>query len=510
MERYLLEARDIVKSFPGVKALDGVNLKIRPGEVHALVGENGAGKSTLMLTLGGIYQPESGTILLKGQPVEIGSAAEAQKLGIGVVYQELSVVPNLSIAENIFFNRQPTNSLGFVNSKKLNQMTKEMLSLFQMEQLPPQLLLKHLAPGNRQVIEILKVMSYQPKVLILDEPTSSLTEAEVKELFANIRLLKSQGIAFIYISHHLHEIFEIADRVTVLRDGKYICEALVKEIDEEFLVTKMVGRKLENIYGQRPVLEIPRETVFAVSNLTRKNVFKNITFNIGRGEIVGMAGLIGAGRTEIARTIFGADGANYQGEITLEEEVLHPKNPKEAIAAGIGYMSEDRKNQGLYIRASIKANLISNRLKSFSKRGFLSEKKILQRARKDIEEFSIATPSPEQLVGRLSGGNQQKVLLATWIGIKPKLLIVDEPTRGVDIGAKSEIYTLLRKLAAQGVAILMISSDLPEILGLSDRIIVIKNGAVSGILSGAGSNEEEIISLAAGSTIEEGGAHECH
>jgi len=494
---YILEAKGIVKTFPGVRALNGVDLKVKKGEVHALVGENGAGKSTLMLTLGGVHKPDEGEIFIEGEKVSFESAHDANKKGISIVYQELSLVPNLSVAENIFANRQPVRFLNMIDWKRLNEQTKEMLSLFDIDYIDPSALVKDLSIANQQVVEILKAMSFNPKVLILDEPTSSLTEVEKKQLFRNIRTLKSKGISFIYISHHLHEIFEIADTVTVLRDGEYICESAVKDIDEDFLVSKMVGRKITNIYGERDKDTKPGDTLFEVKNISRTGAFENVSFSVRRGEIVGLAGLVGAGRTEVGRAIFGAEPIE-SGEIYLEGEKLNIRNTKQAIENGIGYMSEDRKTQGLYLKFSIKNNLISNRLKDFCSNGLISEKQVSRNGEEKIKEFNIITPGCEQIVGNLSGGNQQKVLLATWFGIKPKVLIVDEPTRGVDVGAKSEIYVLLRELAKKGVGIIMISSDLPEILGVSDRIIVMKEGKVAGELSKEEANEEIVIAIAAG------------
>ncbi|WP_394925955.1 sugar ABC transporter ATP-binding protein [uncultured Robinsoniella sp.] len=497
MSDFILETRGIVKIFPGVRALDGVDLKIKKGEVHAIVGENGAGKSTLMLTLGGIHRPDEGEIYLEGEKVLFSSAQDALKKGISIVHQELSLVPNLSVAENIYANRQPVNRLSLIKKDELYQMTREMLSLFEIDNILPSTLVKDLSIANQQVVEILKAMSFHPKVLILDEPTSSLTEIEKERLFKNMRVLKEKGISFIYISHHLQEIFQIADRITILRDGAYICEADVADIDEDFLITNMVGRKIENIYGRRQSGHKIGKEILEVKNISRSRCFKNISFSIKAGEIVGFSGLVGAGRTEIGRAIFGAEPIQ-SGEIYLDGKKRNIKSPEEAIAMGIGYMSEDRKQEGLYIDFSIKANLIANRLRSFTSKGFLKEKNIDSIAADAVKAFNVATPGIEQKVGNLSGGNQQKVLLAAWFGIKPKILIVDEPTRGVDVGAKSEIYTLLRNLAASGVGIIMISSDLPEILGVSDRIIVVRQGEIAGELPAEQATEENIISMASG------------
>ena len=497
MENYILQAKGIIKNFPGVRALNCVNLNVKKGEVHAIVGENGAGKSTLMLTLGGIYKPDAGDIFIDGEKQSFDSPHDANAKGISIVYQELSLVPNLSVAENIFANRQPTSALNMINWEELIRKTREMLMLFDIDNIDPLELVRDLSLANQQVVEILKAISVSPKVLILDEPTSSLTDIEVKQLFKNIRVLKDKGISFIYISHHLKEIFEIADTVTVLRDGEYICDATVKDIDEEFLITKMVGRKIENIYGNRKIDNKVGNILFEARNISRANVFNNISFKVNIGEILGFAGLIGAGRTEVGRGIFGAEPIE-SGDIFLNGKKLRIMSPGDAIKNNIGYLSEDRKSQGLYLNFDIKNNFISNKLKKFSIKGFINEKKVNENGALGIREFNVATTGVEQIVGNLSGGNQQKILLGTWFGIKPKLLIVDEPTRGVDVGARSEIYTLIRELAKTGVGIIMISSDLPEILGLSDRIIVMKDGKIAGELNREEANEENVISLATG------------
>jgi len=497
MESYILEAKGIVKTFPGVKALNGVDLKLKKGEVHALVGENGAGKSTLMLVLGGVYNPDEGEVIIDGEQVVLDSPHDANQKGISIVYQELSLVPNLSVAENIFANRQPVKAFNMIDWKVLNEKTREMLAQFDIHYIDPTTLVKDLSIANQQVVEILKAMSFSPKVLILDEPTSSLTDIEVKQLFRNIRILKDKGISFIYISHHLHEIFEIADTVTVLRDGEYICDARVKDIDEEFLVTNMVGRKIENIYGRRSKDAQVGDVLFKVNKISRTYTFEDISFEVKKGEVVGFAGLVGAGRTELGRAIFGAEPAE-SGEMYLDGRKVVIKNTRQAIKNGIGYMTEDRKTQGLYLNFSLKSNFISNHLKDFCIYGFISEKKVNQNGQSSIENFRVVTPSPEQTVRNLSGGNQQKVLLGIWFGIKPKLLIVDEPTRGVDVGAKSDIYNLLRKLAKTGVGIILISSDLPEVLGLSDRILVMKQGKIVGEVDREEATEEKVIALATG------------
>ena len=497
MSEFILTARGITKLFPGVCALNNVDLQVRRGEVHAVVGENGAGKSTLMLVLGGIYRPDTGEIFVDDQKVQFDSAHDANQKGIGVVYQELSLAQNLSVAENIFANRQPVLALNLIDQKVLYKQAEEMLALANADSIKPDMLVKDLSVANQQVVEILKAMSFNPKVLILDEPTSSLTSTEVNQLFKNIKRLKEQGVAIIYISHHLQELFEIADMVTILRDGTRVYTGPLNEVDEEFIITKMVGRKIENIYGQRKENEKIGKKLFEVKNFNRKGAFQDISFHINSGEIVGFAGLVGAGRTEVGRAIFGAEPPD-SGTVFMNGEELRIRNPNQAIAHHIGYMTEDRKAQGLYLNFVLAVNLIANRLHDFSSLGFIKHRAVEENANAAVKEFKIVTPGINQVVNNLSGGNQQKVLLGAWFGIKPRLLIVDEPTRGVDVGARSEIYELLRRLASTGIAVMVISSDLPEILGISDRIYVMKDGGISGELSRDEATEDKVLTLALG------------
>jgi ABC-type sugar transport system ATPase subunit len=494
-ENLLLEVRDILKTFPGVRALDGVGFQLRKGEVHALVGENGAGKSTLMHVLGGIYKPDSGAILLNGKPLKLENPHQAAKLGISVVFQELSLVQNLSVAENIFANRQPVTGFDFIDYDKLYKDTKNILQLFEMD-IDPRTLLKHLSVAEQQVVEILKAISNQPQVLILDEPTSSLTSIETQLLFKNINQLKTQGLSFIYISHHLSEIFEIADRVTVFRDGRHIDTCDIQDVNETKIVKMMVGRELINMYGSRS-FDLGEE-YFRLVDAGRDNDSQKVSFSLRKGEIVGLAGLVGAGRTELGRGIFGIEPLE-NGEIYLNGKQLRIHCSKDAISNGIGYLTENRKEQGLFLKMAIRNNCIAPSLKSFANwLGFMKENAITDFAETNRTRFNIITPGIEQQVRNLSGGNQQKVLLSMWMGTDPKVLIVDEPTRGVDVGAKSEIYALLRGLAATGVGIIMISSDLPEILGVSDRILVMRQGRLVGEFSRETATEENIISCATG------------
>ncbi|MFI5378615.1 MAG: sugar ABC transporter ATP-binding protein [Tepidisphaerales bacterium] len=491
----VLELRDIVKTFGGVCALDGARLDLRPGEVHALVGENGAGKSTLMNVIAGVHRPESGQILLDGRPVDFTSPHHAAEHGIGVVFQELSLAPNLSVAENIFANRQPVWGPDLIDWRALHEQTNQWLALFGLA-MSPTTLVRDLSMAHRQVVEILKALSHRPRVLILDEPTSSLTAVETDLLFAHIHRLSQQGVSFIYISHHLAEIFRVADRVTVMRDGQYVETFDIHAVNEEMLVRRMVGRELLNVYGRRAVpVGAP---CFEARGVSRNHHFEDISFTVSRGEILGIAGLVGAGRTELGRALCGIEPLDA-GDITLDGVYLDVRNPQQAIRGGLGYMTEDRKDQGLFLRMSIRDNCAAPSLAGFSGRtGWMDDTRIDDFAEACRDRFNIVTPHTQQRVGNLSGGNQQKVLLSMWMGIGPKVLIVDEPTRGVDIGAKSDIYALLRELAAAGVGIIMISSDLQEILGVSDRILVMRDGRLVAEFTGTQATEERIIAAATG------------
>lgn len=495
----VLELRDIVKTFPGVCALDGARFDLRPGEVHALIGENGAGKSTLMNIIAGVLRPDAGQILLDGRPVAFRNPHHASQHGIAVVFQELSLVPNMCIAENMFAHRQPVGALNLIKWNDLYARAAQYLRLFDMT-VNPATPVRHLSVAQRQVVEILKALSQEPRVVILDEPTSSLTAIETNLLFDNIRRLKAQGVAFIYISHHLSEIFQIADRVTVMRDGKYVQTLNVAEATEDLLIRRMVGRELKNVYGQRaaPV----GDPYFRIEQASRSPDFHDISFHLRRGEILGLAGLVGAGRTQLARALAGLEPLRH-GQILLDNSPLRIRSPQQAIRHGIGYLTEDRKDQGLFLRMPIRDNCIAPSLARFANAlGAVDESRVDRFAESSRARFNIITPSTRQPVGHLSGGNQQKVLLSMWMGIQPKVLIIDEPTRGVDVGARSDIYALLRDLAATGVGILMVSSDLQEILGLSDRILVMRSGRLAAEFSREHATEELIIAAATGARLE--------
>jgi len=492
-----LQVLDLSKRFGSVQALEGVSLDVQAGEVHALVGENGAGKSTLINLLVGTLRPAGGKILVGGREVRFRNAREAAAAGIAAVFQELSVVGSLSVAENIFANRQPVNGLGFVRQGELLRRTAELVRSFNVV-LAPETLVEQLSVAERQVVEILKCLAAKPRVLLFDEPTSSLTQREKETLFALIRRLREQGHGIVYISHHLPEVLELADRITVLRDGRHVATKLRNEVTEAELVRLMVGRELQDIYGRPGEVGRTPPPRLQVQALSRSGAFAEVSFDLWPGEIVGVAGLVGAGRTEVGRALFGAEPAQ-RGTVFLDGQPVAPRTPNDATRLGIAYVSEDRKTQGLFLRHSVRDNLAAPRLERFASRsGFLRDDRIDDYAATCRARSNIVTPDVHQPVGRLSGGNQQKVLLAAWIGLEPRVLIADEPTRGVDVGARLEIYTQLRALAARGVAVLLISSDLQEILGLSDRILVMRAGCLVAQLAREEATEEQIIAAALG------------
>lgn len=492
----VLRAEAITKRFPGILAVDHVDLNLARGEILALVGENGAGKSTLMQILGGALQPDEGRIYLESQPVSFYSPDDAIRSGISMVFQDLSLVGSLSVAENVFANRQPIGRLNNIHWRDLYRQTEDFLNGYKLA-IDPRRLVKHLSMGQQQILEILKAISTHPKVLILDEPTSSLTESETGILFDSIRKLQAEGLSVIYITHKLFEVFKIASRVVVLRDGKFIGSRKVDEVNENDLVAMMVGRQISNLYadsGRRA----RGEKCFHVQGLTRKGVFSDISFELHRGEILGLAGLVGARRTEIGRSIFGADPFD-SGEISLGGQAVRIARPTDAIRKRIAYLTEDRKALGLFLAMPVRENLVAPAIDKFTSAfGFLRKRKMDSYSHDKVAEYAIATPSIGQKVLNLSGGNQQKVLVAMWMGIQPEVIIFDEPTRGVDVGARAEIYQKLREFAAQGTAIIIVSSDMPELMGMCDRIIVIHNGRITWEVDRDGFSEGLILAHAAG------------
>jgi inositol transport system ATP-binding protein len=495
---YILEMKNISKSFPGVKALDKVNLKVRKGTVHALIGENGAGKSTLMKVLSGAHQIDEGEIYFDGQKLGRQNARSTLELGISMIHQELSTVLDMTIAENIFLGREPESKIRlFVDFKEIYKNTEMLLSKLGIKY-NPRMKMRKLSVAGMQMIEITKAISRGAKLIIMDEPTSSITDSEVQILFKQIRELKSKGVSIIYISHKLDEIFEICDDITVIRDGKWIASGSAGQYDKNKLVTQMVGREITEIFPKETV-EIG-ETLLEVKGLTRKGIFEDVSFNVRKGEILGISGLVGAGRTEVVRGIFGLDHLD-SGEIILEGKKLKIKSPSDAIKNGIVMLPEDRKLLGLALCRSVKENIVLANLNKMAPGMFINSKKELEEINKLIELLSIKVPSVNTPANNLSGGNQQKVVLAKWLLGQVKVFILDEPTRGIDVGAKSEIHRLMCSLAQKGLCIIMISSELPEILGMSDRILVMHEGRLQGEISRQEATQEKVMTLATGGNL---------
>jgi ABC-type sugar transport system ATPase subunit len=489
----MLEIRNVSKAFPGTQALDRVSLAIRRGEVHAVLGENGAGKSTLMLILAGVHHKDSGEILLEGKRIEIQDPHHAQSLGISMVHQDLSLAPPLSVAENMFANRQPLTGLGTIDFPRLYQQTREALAQFELD-IDPRRPVRDLSVAIQQVVEIATALSRNAKVLILDEPTSALTAHETAILFRTIKRLRDQGVTILYITHKLSEVMEIADRFTVLRDGQVVGTSETRQATEDDIVRMMVGRELSQYFPDMG--KVTDECLFEVRNLTGR-AFSNASFKLYRGEILGVAGLAGAGRTDMARTIFGADPL-LSGEIYLNGQKVAIHSPADAVRLGLGYVPEDRKEAGLFLSLTVRENTVAAGLRQFSNVLFMDHRKMLSAVTDIVKSLDIKTPSLEQQVMNLSGGNQQKVMLAKWLVIRPKVLIVDEPTRGVDVGVKADVHRLLRDLAQRGVGVIMISSELPEVLGMSDRILIMREGDIVGEIGHADATEENVMAYAAG------------
>ena len=491
----LIEARDVSKSFPGVRALGRVHFDLMPGEVHALMGENGAGKSTLMKILAGVYRRDGGEINYNGQPVDFDGPREAQAAGIGIIHQELQLMNHLTVAQNIFIGREPRGRLGLLlDENELNRRARELLAQLNLN-LDPRTIVGSLTVAKQQMVEIAKALSFNSRVLIMDEPTAALNNAEIAELFKMIRELKSRGVGIVYISHKMDELKVISDRVTVLRDGEYVATVPTATTSMDDIIAMMVGRKLTDA-PQAPSRAPHPETALEVKNLNCGPLVRDISFSLRRGEILGFAGLMGAGRTEVARAVFGADRAT-SGEIVVGGRRARILQPAHAVAAGIGYLSEDRKRFGLATGMDVEANIVmANLAKYLSLRFFLRRREIRAMVESYIRLLNIRTPSPSQQVRLLSGGNQQKIVVAKWLARDCDILFFDEPTRGIDVGAKSEIYKLLRSLADQGKAIVMISSELPEILRMSDRIVVMCEGRITGELSAREATQERIMQLA--------------
>jgi ribose transport system ATP-binding protein len=482
--------RGITKRFPGVTALDRVDFELEKGEVHVLLGENGAGKSTLIKMLSGAYQPDEGEILVDGEKVKISSAMDAQALGISTIYQEFNLVPQLTVAENIFLGRQPRR-FGVVNGSKMRKDARELLERIKVR-VNADARVEDLGVAQRQMVEIAKALSLDARILIMDEPTASLSSQEVGRLFEIIHGLQEDEVGVIFISHHLEEVTEIGDRVTVLRDGEYV-DRVPASTDHSDFVRLMVGRDIEDQFPRRKP-EIG-DVLLEVKNLSQEGVLEDISFELRAGEVVGIAGIVGAGRTELAEAIFGSEPAD-SGEVWVRGETLRPGHPREAKDRGIGFITEDRQGEGIVQPLSVSENLGLAALGDNSSLGLVNRRKQRQQAEKMIEDLNIRTPGPEQEIRYLSGGNQQKVVIGKWLLNNSKILIMDEPTRGIDVGAKVEIYELINDLTENGAGILMISSELPEVLGMSDRVLVMSQGHITGELLAEEATQENVMELA--------------
>jgi len=492
-----IEMRGINKSFGSNQVLKDAGFVLKDGEVHALMGENGAGKSTLMKILTGVYTKDAGTIYVDGQEVSYKNPQEAEKAGIVFIYQELNVLFDLTVEENLFMGKEITKKFGICDKKAMREKAQEIMDRMGVK-IPVNAVMSDLSVGQQQMVEICKALMVDAKVIIMDEPTAALTQSETEALFEVMNSLREKGVSIVYISHRMEEIFELCDRITILRDGSYIGTEYIKDITMDDVVQMMIGREI----GERfPKRDCPiGEEVLRVEGLTHEKLFRDVSFSVRAGEVLGVSGLMGAGRTEIMQAIFG-NLPVVSGKLFIEGKEVSIKNPRQAIAAGIGFITEDRKTEGLLLEKSIAENIELANLGKVSDNNVLSKKKGAELVKRGIEEFRIKCFGPEHECGNLSGGNQQKVVLAKWIYTDPKILILDEPTRGVDIGAKKEIYNVINELAAKGVAVIMVSSELPEVLGMSDRIMVVHEGHVTGIIDGEQADQAKVMTLATGGVL---------
>lgn len=488
----ILRMENIHKKFPGVYALNAIDFELLAGEVHALLGENGAGKSTLIKVLGGIYVKDEGKISIDGKEVQIRNVHDAHRNGIAIIHQELVLVPHMTVAENIFLGREPMKG-GLVNQAKMNRDTRKLLIDYNLSFEPTELLV-HLTIAQQQMVEIVKAISYNSRILVMDEPTSSISDKEVKFLFSIMKTLISKGIGIIYISHKMSELEQICDRVTVLRDGQYIDTRVVRETTKDELITMMVGRQLDSYYTRQ--YQEPGELVLKCDHICDHDMVLDSSLEVHKGEIVGMAGLVGAGRTETMKCLFGLT-KHYDGDVWIKGKAQRMSSPVEALRSGIAYVPEDRKLEGLYHIQSVRFNSTIEVLESFIHGIFVDDAKEQRITQHYIDKMNTKTPSQEQHIINLSGGNQQKVMIGRWLATKPDLLILDDPTRGVDVGAKAEIYAIMNELAKQGMAIIMISSELPEIINMSDRVYVMAHGVTKRCLNHSELTQENIMHLAA-------------
>ncbi|KSV69073.1 D-ribose transporter ATP binding protein [Sinorhizobium sp. GL2] len=491
---YLLSAEGIRKEFPGVVALDDVEFKLKRGTVHALMGENGAGKSTLMKILAGIYTPDKGDVKLKGAEIRLKSPLDALENGIAMIHQELNLMPFMTVAENIWIRREPKNRFGFVDHGEMKRITARLFDRLKIK-IDPEIEVRHLSVANRQMVEIAKAVSYESDVLIMDEPTSALTEREVAHLFEIIRDLREQGIGIVYITHKMNELFEIADEFSVFRDGKFIGTHASSDVTRDDIIRMMVGREITQMF---PKEEVPiGDVVLSVKNLALDGVFRDVAFDVRAGEILGIAGLVGSGRSNVAETLFGVTPAS-SGTISIDGKTLSIDSPNTAIRNRMAFLTEDRKDTGCLLILDILENMqIAVLQDRFVKGGFVTEKQVTAACEEMSRKLRVKTPNLQERIENLSGGNQQKVLIGRWLLTNPRILILDEPTRGIDVGAKAEIHRLVTELARNGVAVIMISSEMPEVLGMSDRIMVMHEGRVTGFLDRAEATQIKVMELAA-------------
>ena len=492
-----IEMKGINKSFGSNQVLKDAGFVLENGEVHALMGENGAGKSTLMKILTGVYTRDAGTVTVDGRDVVYKSPQEAEKAGIVFIYQELNVLFDLTVEENLFMGKEITKKFGICDKKAMRKKAQEAMDKMGVK-IPINAVMSELSVGQQQMVEICKAIMVDAKVLIMDEPTAALTQSETEGLFKLIKSLRKKGVSIVYISHRMEEIFELCDRITILRDGTYVGTEKIKDVNMDDIVRMMIGREIGERFPARDV-KIGKE-MLRVEGLTKGKTFKDVNFSVNSGEVLGVSGLMGAGRTEIMHAIFG-NLPFESGKIFIEGKEVRIKNAREAISTGIGFITEDRKTEGLLLEKSIAENIELANLGKVSSKSVLSKKKGSELVKKGIEEFHIKCFGPDHECNNLSGGNQQKVVFAKWVYTDPKVLIMDEPTRGVDIGAKKEIYSVINDLAAKGVAIILVSSELPEVLGMSDRIMVVHEGKVTGIIDAAEADQEKVMTLATGGTL---------
>ncbi len=490
--------KGIDKAFGSNQVLKGAGFELKDGEVHALMGENGAGKSTLMKILTGVYTRDAGTVYVDDKEVLYKSPQEAEKAGIVFIYQELNVLFDLTVEENLFMGKEITKKFGICDKKAMRQKAQEVMDKMGVN-IPINAVMSDLSVGQQQMVEICKALMVDAKVLIMDEPTAALTQSETEGLFKLIKSLRKKGVSIVYISHRMEEIFELCDRITILRDGTYVGTEYIKDITMDDIVRMMIGREIGERYPKREGVTIGKE-MLRVEGLTKTKKFENVNFSVKAGEVLGVSGLMGAGRTEIMQAVFG-NLPFESGQVYIEGKPVKLKSAKDAIEAGIGFITEDRKTEGLLLEKSISDNIVLANLDKTSTKSVIKKNKVNELVKKGIDEFRIKCFGPDHECNNLSGGNQQKVVFAKWVYTDPKILILDEPTRGVDIGAKKEIYSVINDLAAKGVAIILVSSELPEVLGMSDRIMVVHEGRITGFIDAADADQEKVMTLATGGTL---------